>query len=379
MRRFLRRFQSTSTTVAHNSPANASLDLDFVLNLLEHSSSSSSAGAASVMRPSVSTPKWTRMKFKVIEPEVEELLKVEEEENNLKESSSSFASSSSIDSFLNLFENTKQISPTDTLSRLQSLADSLPTQIYDRHGNLIPLNTSKPPSSFFEIDTSRTLNNQQLQQQQQQQLKSVPIFHRDNVDWSRVSITSILKKIVPEEAFLKFQSQELTEDVNCENNNVIDDKKVPLNNVTFNQNELRLLDRDQLHALAKHFRLSCDRQTDLKIENELISIFKLESEPKRPKKTEKVEPEKICWTEENESLLINLYEEVRLEKQKVDQKFATILGLSSVPLSSLKRGNKASERGLWAVLADRMRLASKSHVSVSECRNKLIILKRLKI
>lgn len=377
MRIFCRRFQSTS--LSHTPRGAVSLDLDFVLNLLDHSKVTNANSTTNTSASAVS-PKWSQMKFKLIETEEETLKAAEKEPQSEMMSNLSQA-------FKNVFDITSN-SSTDTLTRLQNLADSLPNQIYDRHGNLIPLNTSQPPSSFFDLENNTKAT-------MQQQSKIVPIFHRENVDWSQVSITSILKKIVPEEAFLKTEESmmpintlEIKDSVSIEssatNTSVVNNDSSCIN-VNFTQTELRLLDKDQLHSLAKHFRVSCD-QTDLKIETELLtSHFNIQVKRQIKKKGEKgVSQEKICWTEENENLLVKLYDNLRVEKQKTDQKLITLLSTGTRNISpsssvqSLKRGNGASERGIWAVLADQMRQASKSHASVSECRNKLIILKRLK-
>jgi hypothetical protein len=326
------------------------------------------------------------MKFKVIETETEaERERERERESSIK---TQVDTANFSRPFINLFD-TDSNSSTDTLTRLQSLADSLPTQIYDRHGNLIPLNTSQPPISFFEIESIKA-QNQQQQQQQQLQTKTVPIFHRENVDWSQVSITSILKKIVPEEAFLiaedstvsDVKAEEDTSDslVSNEPSTTTNSNNSNIVNTSFSQIELRLLDKDQLHSLAKNLKVSCE-QTDPKIEAEILSNQNIEMKRNSVKKVNEKDLEKICWTEENENLLVKLYEELRIEKQKVDQKLNSLLNLNltcSNNTASLRRGNGASERGIWAVLADQMRLASKSRASVSECRKKLIILKRLK-
>lgn len=274
-------------------------------------------------------------------------------------------------------------SSESTLTRLQNLADSLPTQIYDKNGNLIPLNTSQPPMSFFEIDTPvvATTSANTI-------TRTVPIFHRENVDWSTVTLTSILKKIVPEEAFIE-QPTDAAESLDMieTNVNIMDalDTKDHVQEqfqCVFNQVELKLLDRDQLTAIAKHFNISSD-QSDYKIEHELLTnVFK--SASKRNAAKNSVSKEKISWTEENEGLLLKIYEELRAEKHKVDQKLLQLLSNNNAPASntsstpSLKRGHGASDRGLWAVLTDQFRQTAKFHVSVSECRNKLIILKRLK-
>lgn len=269
-----------------------------------------------------------------------------------------------------------------TLIRLQNLADSLPTQIYDRNGNLVALNTSQPPMSFFEIDTtggaSKIVN---------ATMRAVPIFQREHVNWGTVTLTSILKKIVPEEAFLSVKTseddanKETTADtastINTVNNSNTRDNTADTTYIVFNQLELRLLDKDQLTVLAKHFNISID-QSDTKIEQELLkSVYK--SSVKRNIMKNAVSKEKISWTAENEGLLVKIYEELRGDKQKVDQKLQMISGShTSTCATSLKRGNGASDRGLWAVLADQFKQAAKIHVSVSECRNKLVILKRLK-
>lgn len=282
----------------------------------------------------------------------------------------------SFDDFSSFFSPIKpSTSTSSTLDRLQSLADSLPNQIYDKNGNLIPLNSQNPPMSFFEMDN--TLGKTSLAES----VKTVPIFEREGVDWSKVTLTSILKKIVPEETFLE------SEENQCEiieaKNNTSDMSQTAtspiINNVRFTMGELKLLDKEQLHSLAKHFGIKPTTiQTDHKIEQEILAAC---NEPyKRIIKKGTVSKDKISWTEENETLLVKLYDELRAEKHKADQKLHSLLSLTSANTStnSLKRCKGSSERGLWAVLSDQMRLASKFHVSVSECRNKLIILKRLK-
>ena len=113
-----------------------------------------------------------------------------------------------------------------------------------------------------------TLNQQKISQ-------TAPIFHRDNVDWRTISITSILKKIVPEEVFMKSEEESKKEEFDYDkkfldstspSENVVD---IHSQTVVFGQDELRLLDRDQLHALAKHFSVSCDL-SDLKIEQKIL-------------------------------------------------------------------------------------------------------------
>lgn len=280
----------------------------------------------------------------------------------------------SFDDFSSFFSPLKpSTSTSSTLDRLQSLADSLPNQIYDRNGNLIPLNSQNPPMSFFEMDNAASSGKTSLMEN----VKTVPIFEREGVDWSKVTLTSILKKIVPEETFLDTveTDREIIETAATQN-----DANNPIHqNVKFTIGELKLLDKEQLHSLAKYFGLKpTASQTDHKVEQEILAAC---NEPyKRAIKNGTVSKEKISWTEENETLLVKLYDELRIEKHRVDQKLQSLLSLSSVnnTTSSLKRSKGSSERGLWAVLSDQMRLTSKFHVSVSECRNKLIILKRLK-
>ena len=230
--------------------------------------------------------KWSTMKFKVIEMEGEmETEKdgeiVEQNEESMRSTSSSIfkrtyfgdsPENPSIDG-KERTESSSQIQ-MDTLTRLQNLANSLPTQIYDRHGNLIPLNTSQPPTSFFEMD-SNSANARNVTLNQQKISQTAPIFHRDNVDWRTISITSILKKIVPEEVFMKSEEESKKEEFDYDkkfldstspSENVVD---IHSQTVVFGQDELRLLDRDQLHALAKHFSVSCDL-SDLKIEQKIL-------------------------------------------------------------------------------------------------------------
>lgn len=322
-----------------------------------------------------------------------------------------------------------------TFLRLQNLADSLPTQIYDRHGNLIQLNSNKSSISFFDmLDTvptsyhssklslSPNLNAQNIR-------AMLPIFQRDNVDWKSVTLTSILKKIAPEEVFSDNAKVKL--DQNDNNNIEITDdddnfitekkttssdkdkfkfKKVILNSssspsfassITFDNVELRLLDVDQLHLLAKNLKVSIN-QTDCKIESEILKILKFNLKPensivnsalKTNKKLPKMSKEKVPWTAENETFLIDLYDELRTKKYQVDQKFSNYIsqsqGISTThnpntiptnhhPATPIKRGIGASSRGLWAVLSEKFKAYSRFHVSVTECRNKLIILKRLR-
>lgn len=390
-----RRFQSSTAAIIATNISSNHLDLDFVLNLLDHSSSSSNPSANG-------TSNWApKMKFKVIE----------ETRNEERESFKIKGGGGGVEcinekikrnDFSNLFNNLRDVdsssASTDTTSistfnRLQSLADSLPTQIYDRNGNLIPLNTSQPPMNFFDLNTKTSSINATTNQ-----AVTLPIFQRENVDWSKISLTSILKKIVPEEVFKPVLSDEnenvdMNIAINTNTNTSTSPALAPFNVNTqsdileppqFTQSELKLLDKDQLRSLAKFLNIPCD-QTDYRIEHAILSTHKPKSKSKERKNSTNisVSKDKIAWTEENETLLMKLYEELRLEKNKVDQKLQSIVSShsqsNSVPnVPSLKRGNGASDRGLWAVLGDRMRLESKVHVSVTECRNKLIILKRLK-
>ena len=312
-----------------------------------------------------------RMKFKVIELN-DEGVEASAIENDTKDSFIDKKEKRS-NEFSNLFSHLSepQAESCSSLSRLQSLADSLPTQIYDRNGNLIPLNMGQPPMNFFDLDTNNgngiTTNNIKC-------TSTLPIVQRENVDWSGVTLTSILKKIVPEEVF-KENNEEITDTKD-------DSKTCPTStSVTpeFCQVELKLLDKDQLHALAKHLNIPTD-QTDFKIETAILSLNGSAKERKCNNPKNSVSKEKIAWTEENENLLMKLYEELRVEKHKVDQKLQSITHtpINGTSATSLKRGNGASDRGLWAVLGDRMRQASKFHVSVTDCRNKVVILKRLK-
>ena len=266
-------------------------------------------------------------------------------------------------------------SNSSTLDRLQSLADSLPTQIYDRNGNLIPLNSQNPPMSFFEMGNV-TKNNTNLMEN----ARTVPIFEREGVDWSKISLTSILKKIVPEEAFLHTEISTENNIVSNESSNkvITNVESTKISNVKFSMSELKLLDKEQLYSLAKHFNIKISNQTDHKLEQEILAACSAEMHKRTTKNP--VSKEKLSWTEENENLVVKMYEELRIEKQKVDQKMQMLLANSnnSGYTNSLKKCKGSSERGLWAVLTDKLRHASKFHVSVSECRNKLIILKRLK-
>lgn len=259
-------------------------------------------------------------------------------------------------------------------SRLQGLVDSLPNEIYDRHGNLTPLNTSRPPMSFFDMDvgTSAALSKQLSGPQ------TLPILQRDNFDWSSVSLTSILKKIVPEEVFQVDSTLEKTAKsaINTVDTNAdIETVEATSKNISFTPIELRLLDSDQLLALAKHFRIVTDRQTDFKIEREILA-----SQGQQPVtiSTKNISKEKITWTAENEQLLMNIFDQVRLEKHFVDSKLQSILNHQNSSQIPLKRSKGSNERGVWAVVTDKFRMACKIHVSMTTCRNKLIILKRLK-
>jgi hypothetical protein len=258
------------------------------------------------------------------------------------------------------------------------LADSLPTQIYDRNGNLIPLNSQNPPISFFEMGNV-TKNNTNLMEN----ARTVPIFEREGVDWSKISLTSILKKIVPEEAFLSAEIKEEKDQELVVNHTIeaianTSAENVKTTKINFTTIELKLLDKDQLYSLAKHLNIKISTQTDNKLEQEIL--FACNGEVYKRTLKNPVSKEKISWTEENENLLVKMYEELRIEKQKVDQKVHLLANssTSNCYTNALKKCKGSSERGLWAVLTDRLRLASKYHVSVSECRNKLIILKRLK-
>lgn len=277
--------------------------------------------------------------------------------------------------FSSFFAPLNSASTSSTLDRLQSLADSLPTQIYDRNGNLMPLNSHNPPMSFFEMGG---LINKNITNLTENVKTVVPIFEREGVDWSKVSLTSILKKIVPEEIFLQTDQTEETKE-NYSNTSVTESEKI-VNNIKFTMLELRLLDKEQLHSLAKHLNIKVSTQTDHKLEQEIFSTCNSEGHKRIGKNS--VSKEKISWTEENENLLIKMYEELRIEKRKVDQKLQSLLTQTTSSASAIASSNvkcKGSiERGMWAVLADQMRHASKFHVSVSECRNKVIILKRLK-
>ena len=392
-----KRFQSTGN-VANVSN---SLDLDFVLNLLDHSAKTNSSSTSSTLSTSTWMP---RIKFKVIE----ESRNNENDRNaNIKEESASsfiekkndfnhlfnFSSLIEFNGLKKEFDTDSSSSLTtssNTLIRLQSLADSLPSQIYDRNGNLMPLNTSQPPMNFFDLDSTAS---NKLNTSNTYSTSTLPIFHRENVDWSQINLTSILKKIVPEEVFKTHHA--ITDNNNTEDtskstsaNTLTNtcDQSINPNALEFTQFELKLLDKDQLHSLAKHFNIPSD-QTDYKIESAILSNRK-ETEKRINSINNSMSKEKISWTEENENLLMKLYEELRIEKSKVDQKLLSILSkntsaaatsTSSLPNApSLKRGNGASDRGLWAVLGDRMRHSSNFHVSVTDCRNKVIILKRLK-
>ena len=363
---FGRRFQSSTATPA-SIVSNSSLDLDFVLNLLDHSASKESSNTSNIKCT------MPRMKFKVIELNGEGV-EASAIENNTKDSFIEKNEKRSSE-FSNLFSHVSepQEESCSSLSRLQSLADSLPTQIYDRNGNLIPLNMGQPPMNFFDLDT----NGNGINTNNIKFTSTLPIVQRENVDWSGVTLTSILKKIVPEEVF-KGDNEEIT------TQETKDDSKPSTTTSTsitpeFGQVELKLLDKDQLHALAKHLNIPTD-QTDFKIESAILSLNGSAKERRCTNPKNSISKEKIAWTEENENLLMKLYEELRVEKHKVDQKLQSITHtpINGTSATSLKRGNGASDRGLWAVLGDRMRQASKFHVSVTDCRNKVVILKRLK-
>lgn len=229
--------------------------------------------------------------------------------------------------------------------------------------------------SFFEIGNVTKSNTNLVEN-----TRTVPIFEREGVDWSKISLTSILKKIVPEEAFLHTKinnkDQEIIDEETIVNTNISETAHVT-NNVKFTMTELKLLDKDQLYSLAKHLNIKIVTQTDHKLEQEIFLVCNGEVYKRTAKSL--VSKEKIAWTEENENLLVKLYEELRIEKQKADTKAQTLLSVTtSGYTNAFKKCKGSSERGLWAVLTDQLRHASKYHVSMSECRNKLIILKRLK-
>ena len=240
----------------------------------------------------------------------------------------------------------------------------------------MPLNSHNPPMSFFEMNTGIKTSANLMES-----VKTVPIFEREGVDWSQVSLTSILKKIVPEEAFLEHNEEKVLKcDATKDSSGTAATTTATTTIKTeFTMAELKLLDKDQLHSLAKYLNIKITKQTDHKLEQEIFSICNNIDLSQRQKRVLKpvLNKEKISWTEENESLLIKLYEELRSEKQKVDQKLINLVSPNtSIVAMSLK--TRVSERGFWAVLAEQMRNASKIHVSLSECRNKLMILKRLR-
>ena len=265
------------------------------------------------------------------------------------------------------------------------------------------------PTSSIHPSKAPNLNAQNIR-------ATLPIFQRDNVNWKSVTLTSILKKIAPEEIFSDNAKVKVDQN-NSKNIEITDDdddgviteknefklKNVMLNSsMTFDNVELRLLDVDQLHLLAKILKVSIN-QTECKIESDILKVlkfkFSLETENnnvnsklKTSKKLPKISKEKVSWTAENESFLVDLYDELRNKKYQVDQKFSNFIsqsqGISTThnpnttnnhPATPIKRGIGASSRGIWAVLSDKFKAHSRFHVSVTECRNKLIILKRLRL
>lgn len=334
-----RRLQSTAMASTRASPSN-SLDLEFVFGLLERRNKSLNAEDKG---SEIDIGQWSKVKFNTIQVE-------RPATSSQLEKTPEFIPPPIINT------NTER-SQESILTRLQNLANSLPNKITTPTATspfFDPESLAKRAAPVFiksETETEKTII-------------KLPTLDYDSRDWSKVSISSILSKIIPEEALNATEAAP-----SCQETQTVQ------MSTTFSPAELRLLDRDQLFALAESKNIKTNNLTEIKIEAELLLQF---GDPSSPLPLRRAVVSKsassFTWTEEMESLLLRIYDETRAKKQAIDTKFSA-LQLTSTKARACGKNN--SDRGLWAVLADEFSVQAGHRVSMSEVRKKVQILKRL--
>lgn len=351
----LRRLQST---FASASPANSSalaLDLDFVLRLLGEKKEDTSRSGSEV-----NLSHWAKVKFNTI------VQKTPEAETPIAPSTFS-VKPAQVPKESNVPQSTESL-----MNRLQSLADSLPSRM-----------SASPPLSFFDPESVIKRVPPSLSKAEEESRKSLviklPTIDYSNRDWSKVTLSSILEKLIPEE-MKKNRSSSSSEEGTTITNTTPETSSMAAEMIasfSLSPLELRLLDYDQLITLCQSMGIKHTGLTDLRLESRILAKFPEKAEPLTLKRSVPKAKDGFAWTEGMEGLLLRLYDDIRAKKQAVDAKFSAFLAETKTELSSERR--KMSDRGLWAVLADEFSVQAGWKVNVSDVRKKIQILKCLKV
>ena len=353
--KMLRRLQSTlaslsspAQTTTNSSAAPLALDLDFVLRLLGNKSGDTSVQA--VKGPELNISQWAKVKLTTIE------LPTQPQETTEKKSNAPLFTSTKKPAIKANFPAKEK--EDSIMDRLQSLADSLPTRM-----------SPVAPLSFFDPE-SVTKRTRAIEDESEKNFIRLPTIDYGDRDWSKVTLSSILDKLIPEDLKVKSKEAECAIEVK-------EEQPIASLSTTFAPLELRLLDYDQFVTLAHHLGIKCSNQTDLRIENEILNKFGESSGPLKKKRSVTKAKDGFTWTESMESLLLRLYDEIRSKKQAVDAKFAAFLEENKLVLMKDKR--KTSERGLWAVLTDEFSVQAGWKVNFTEIKKKVHVLKCLQV
>lgn len=402
--RMLRRWQSTlSTATATSTSAHSALDLEFVLRLLGTSNgSNANVGTQEKLGkkgPEVNLSRWAKVKFNTIE---------------LPTQVATAATSKPLARTASLISPLKEAPPTAALASTASAsADQTPESVINRLqvlANALPSRVSSAPlMSFFgteksvmrkgttsEEDASTVCKNRNVTATTTSSTSSnnsnnsnntvitLPTIDYSGRDWSKVTLSSILDKLIPDEAqemakvAIDCASRRETVAVEKEKETETD-SDAPLS-FSLSPLELRLLDYDQLRTLASYYSIDCTELTNQKIETELLSKwFGLQVEPLQIRRRANKLKGCFAWTEAMETLLLRLYDETRAKKREVDGKFAEFMDETGVALLEVRAKAKTADRGLWAVLTDEFSVQAGWRVSLTEVRKKVQILKCLKI
>jgi hypothetical protein len=363
----LRRLQSTWSAVAsplqtaNASPAVLALDLDFVLRLLG-SKSVADTNTNAAKGPELNISQWAKVKFNTIEVPAQPQLVFS------KPHTSTFGNSFKKQLLAPAPAPALKENEESIMNRLQSLADSLPTRI----SPMAPLSFFDPPESVMK--RTKALEEQDTAKQ----IIKLPTIDYGDRDWSKVTLSSILDKLIPEnlKASSSSSSSQATEILPTEITREADHFKYK-KCFSLSPLELRLLDFDQFITLAHFYGIKCTNVTDLRIESEILSKFAAAPGPLKRKRASTKPKDGFTWTEVMESLLLRLYDETRSKKQAVDAKFAAFLVESKTTL--MKDLRKTSERGLWAVLTEEFSVQAGWKVNTTEIKKKVQVLKCLKV
>ncbi len=345
-----RRLQSTLTAPA---PTHVSaLDLDFVLRLLGSKPAADTSTKTSKDTES-NISQWAKVKFNTIAVVPAH---TEAKKPLFSSPKKPISPAEPTQSFMEMK------SEESIMTRLQSLADSLPTRI-----------SPVAPLSFFDPESVMKRATKAIEEEagSNKNVIKLPTIDYGDRDWSKVTLSSILDKLIPEDLL---KAKQMPEE---EPQQEIVSHKSASSNVIFSPLELRLLDYDQFMTLAHFLSVKCKNLTDLKIEAEILTKFGASPGPLKLKRVSTKAKDGFAWTETMESLLLRLYDETRIKKQAIDSKFAGFLQESGATLIKDKR--KTAERGLWAVLTDEFSVQAGWKVNVTEIKKKIQVLKCLKL